>query len=201
MPDIWIRGTLGDIATNHRRTLDSSLIPAETPYIGLEHMPRRSIALSNWGSANSIQSSKFQFQKGEILFGKLRPYFHKVGVAALDGVCSTDILVVAPRIKSYWGLVAFTLSSDEFVQYTDRASAGTRMPRTNWADMSRFELAIPPEESALAFNNVVEPMVHRIMANIFESRTLATIRDTLLPKLLSGEVRVKQAEKLVEDAV
>jgi type I restriction enzyme S subunit len=177
------------------------MIPPETPYIGLEHMPRKNIALSEWGSADAVESSKFAFKAKEILFGKLRPYFHKVGVATVDGVCSTDILVLSPKSHSYWGLVLFLVSSEDFVQYTDRASAGTKMPRTNWIDMARYELAIPPEETALAFTEVVEPMVDRINANILESRNLAAIRDTLLPKLLSGEIRVKQAEKLVGEVV
>ena len=198
IPKSWSWGKLGDVAVNHRRIINSSVIPPEVPYIGLEHMPRRSIALSDWGLADGLESSKFAFKAKEILFGKLRPYFHKVGVAAVDGVCSTDILVLSPKCHSYWGLLLFLVSSEAFVQYTERASAGTKMPRTNWTDMVRYEIAVPPADIALAFTEAVEPVVDRIIANILESRTLAALRDTLLPKLLSGEIRVKQAEKTME---
>ncbi len=75
-------------------------IKSSTPYIGLEHMPRRCITLSDWGHGDELESNKFEFERGEILFGKLRPYFHKVGVAPVDGVCSTDILVVRPKHRS-----------------------------------------------------------------------------------------------------
>ncbi len=55
-------------------------------------MPRTSIALSNWGSAADVTSNKCWFRRKHILFGKLRPYFKKVGVAPVDGVCSSDIM-------------------------------------------------------------------------------------------------------------
>jgi type I restriction enzyme S subunit len=79
--DGWREGTLGEVAENPRRVVDANGIKPGTPYIALEHMPRRCIALSEWGTSDALESNKFEFKRGEILFGKLRPYFHKVGVA------------------------------------------------------------------------------------------------------------------------
>ena len=123
----------------------------EHPYIALEHMPKRCIALSEWGVANGLESNKFQFQANEILFGKLRPYFHKVGVAPVDGVCSTDIVVVAPRSEPWFGFVLEHISSDAFVEFTDAGSTGTKMPRTSWQDMARYPIVIPPRAVAHAY--------------------------------------------------
>ncbi|MBI2976296.1 MAG: restriction endonuclease subunit S, partial [Chloroflexi bacterium] len=67
----WEAGKLGDIAENVRRGAQPSDIEPETPYIGLEHMPRRSVALTEWGQAEQVTSNKFWFKRGEILFGKL----------------------------------------------------------------------------------------------------------------------------------
>jgi len=197
----WRHGRLGEVADNPRRGVDPTEVPPSTPYIGLEHMPRKCIALDQWGSSEDLASGKFSFSRGEILFGKLRPYFHKVGVAPVEGVCSTDILVVVPKRDIYFGLLLGHVSSEEFVAYTDRSSAGTKMPRTNWADMARYEITIPPDTVALEYTALVQPMVDKIMTNVHESRTLTVLRDTLLPKLLSGEIRVKQAERLVGEAV
>ncbi|MBI2315876.1 MAG: restriction endonuclease subunit S, partial [Betaproteobacteria bacterium] len=101
IPGGWRAGNLGEVAENPRRGVQPSQIEPSTPYIGLEHMPRRCIALSDWGHADTLESNKFGFRRGEILFGKLRPYFHKIGVAPVDGVCSTDILVVVPK-EPHW---------------------------------------------------------------------------------------------------
>src|SRR5690606_8672078 len=98
-----------------------------TPYIGLEHMPQRSVALGAWGAASDAQSQKSRFRKGQILFGKLRPYFHKVGVAPVDGLCSTDIVVVESIDTAYSSFCLGHMSSDKFVAYTNAGSDGTRM--------------------------------------------------------------------------
>ena len=190
IPAGWTVGKLDDIAMNPRRSVRPNEIAPNTPYIALEHMPRRCIALGDWDESADVASGKSAFKKGEILFGKLRPYFHKVGVAPLDGVCSTDILVLAPRLPEWFGLLLGHASSLELIQFTDLASTGTKMPRTNWGDISSFRIALPPKPLAAALTKHIEPMVERITANLHQSRTLATLRDTLLPKLLSGELSV-----------
>ena len=198
IPKGWRLGKLKDISENPKRTIRPEQIPAGTPYIGLEHMPKKSIALFDWGLSDNVESNKFQFRQGDILFGKLRPYFHKVGVSIQDGVCSTDILVIIPKYLEWFSLTLAYVSSDEFVDYTNMASDGTRMPRTNWQVMGQYPIVIPSIEVTKAFNNEILLTVQAIRSNIFQSKTLASIRDALLPKLLSGEIRVQDAETVVE---
>ncbi len=187
----WKAGKLGDVAENIRRGAIPQEIHAETAYIGLEHMPRKSIALTEWGQAEDVTSNKFWFKKGEILFGKLRPYFHKVGVAPIDGVCSTDILVIAPKKPEYFGFVLGHVSSEELVKHADAASTGTKMPRASWGDIERYEVEIPPITEAAKLTEQIEPLIQKIHLNIEQSRALAALRDALLPRLMSGEIRVK----------
>jgi len=148
IPEGWELGTLGDVADHPRRSVRPGQIDPQTPYMALEHMPKRCIALSDWSTGVGLESNKFEFKRGEVLFGKLRPYFHKVGVAPVDGVCSTDIVVVAPRARAWFGFVLGHVSSVEFVDYTDAGSTGTKMPRTSWNEMARYGLALPPEPVA-----------------------------------------------------
>jgi type I restriction enzyme S subunit len=184
-------GTIGEIAENQRIGVAPDEITADTAYIGLEHMPRRSIALAEWGMSAEVVSGKFRFEKGDILFGKLRPYFHKVGITPMDGVCSTDILVIRAKKHEWHSFVLAHVSSDAFVRHADGSSTGTKMPRTNWRDMARYPITMPPETLAAEYNRQVQPMLETIVTNIHGSRTLSALRDLLLPKLLSGEIRVK----------
>jgi type I restriction enzyme S subunit len=200
VPMGWGVGCLSDVAEHPRRAARPREIASGTPYIGLEHMPRRCIALSDWGTGDDVESNKFEFQRGEILFGKLRPYFHKVGVAPVDGVCSTDIVVARPRSPKWFGFVLGHMSSDVFVAYTTAGSTGTKMPRTNWEDMARYEAVLPPDSVAEAFSDIVQGAVASTTTRTHQSRTLAALRDTLLPKLLSGEIRSPEAEQAVEEA-
>jgi type I restriction enzyme S subunit len=198
IPTGWRAGVLADLAEHPRRGVQPDLVDPSTLYVGLEHMPRGRMVLDDWGGAGALESGKLKFRRGEILFGKLRPYFHKVGVAPIDGICSTDIVVIRPRTDPAFGLVLGIVSSDAFVDYAAAGSTGTRMPRTNWAEMAHFPCAIPPDQVMGSFTDQIRPAIDRVVSSIHESRTLAALRDTLLPKLISGELRVADAELVVE---
>ena len=198
IPEGWAIGRIADIAACPQRGVDPAELRNKTPYVGLEHMPRRSIALIEWGNAGKVTSSKSIFEKGDVLFGKLRPYFHKVGIAPVNGICSTDIVVIVPKAAEWSAFVLACVSSTEFVSYTNQTSTGTRMPRTSWNTMSLYPLCLPTESVARALENAVEPVLNRIVANVHESRTLAALRDSLLAKLISGKLRVNNTEPLLE---
>ena len=197
IPEAWEVASLGDVAASRRRGVDPASVASDTPYIGLADMPRGSIALTDWGGAGSVSSTKSAFKAGDILFGKLRPYFHKVGIAPMDGLCSTDIVVLGERKPIWSAFVVACVSSTAFVVYTSQTATGTRMPRTSWQTMSRYELGRPTNDVASQFERLVAPILRRIVENVHESRTLAALRDTLLPKLISGELRTGDAETLV----
>ena len=198
IPQGWKAGCLADIAIAPRRNVDPANLDDETPYIGLEHMPRRSIALTAWEKIGKVMSNKSIFKEGEVLFGKLRPYFHKVGVAPINGACSTDIVVIASRSTEWSAFVLACVSSVEFVSYTNQGSTGTKMPRTNWTTMGDYRICLPATPVVGVFQNAMKPVLEQITANVHESRTLATLRDTLLPKLISGEIRLRDAARQVE---
>ena len=196
-PEGWKNGMLSDFANSPRRTISPVDVADDTPYIGLEHLPRGSIALTEWERAEKVTSNKSVFKKSEFLFGKLRPYFHKVGFAPLDGICSTDIVVVIPRTPDWAAFTLSCLSSDEFIRYTDQTSTGTKMPRTSWKTMGSYKVGLPSDQVVGAFQRLVKPLIERIGVNVGESRTLSQVRDSLLPKLVSGEIRLRDAEELV----
>jgi type I restriction enzyme S subunit len=110
-------------------------------------------------------------------------------------------VVLNARARNAGAFVLTCISQDEFVSFTDRTSDGTKMPRTSWGRMERYSLCVPSVPALEAFNVIVEPMLERIISNIHESRSLSATRDFLLPKLMSGEVRVREVEKAVEVAV
>ena len=192
IPAGWEVKGLGAVANEVRIGAQPQSIKPGTPYIALEHMPKRCLTLSEWDVADGVGSSKFRFKRGDILFGKLRPYFHKVGLAPVEGVCSTDIVVVAPAADCWFGFVLGHISSDAFVDYTDTTSTGTRMPRTKWRDMARYEIWLPGRLLAEAFTLQIQPWVQQIVSAIHESRALASLRDTLLPRLISGKLQGAQ---------
>jgi type I restriction enzyme S subunit len=199
IPRGWEVKALDEIAINPRETAKPGEMDSSDRYIGLEHMPRGSICLGESGEAEDLESNKNRFREGDVLFGKLRPYFKKTGYAQFDGVCSTDIVVARMRGESGAGFVCCLLASDPFVNFTVAASTGTRMPRTSWSDMCKFPFAIPTPPLLKEFDNQFCRLIERIKFGCDHSSHLVSIRDTLLPKLISGELRIPEAEKLVSD--
>ncbi|WP_323943737.1 restriction endonuclease subunit S [Aeromonas hydrophila] len=199
IPRGWDVGVLGDVSETSRKQIKPEQLSAETLYVGLEHIPRKQLGLDSWGTAGELASAKSAFERNDILFGKLRPYFHKVVIAPFEGVCSTDILVCKAKQTAYHHYVAMHLFSDELIAYADRLSNGAKMPRINWKDLAAYEVAIPPSEVAEQFYILIEPMIARMLANVEQAQTLANLRDTLLPRLVSGQLRLPDAEQQLKD--
>lgn len=199
IPEGWEMKCLGDIAEEARRSVEPEEVDPETPYFGLEHLPRKSIALSDWGTAEEAKSTKLAFKRGEILFGKIRPYFHKVGVAPIEGICSTDAIVIAPKSPDYFALVLVSVSSEQFVEYATLTSQGTKMPRADWKVLVKYPVAVPPTSVLWHFNQLVQDFVAQIQNMIFRNKNLRRTRDLLLPCLVSGELDVSNLSIDVEE--
>ncbi len=190
IPQGWEVKKLGEIAEEMRRNVPKGQLNDPTPFVGLEHIPRRSLALDEWESTTDLGSNKLEFKKGEILFGKIRPYFHKVSVAPFDGLCSADTIVIRSRQPEHYAIVAGCVSSDEFVALATATSNGSKMPRANWKVLEEHLIAIPELTVANQFSAVVEPAIHQMQALIFQIQNLRRTRDLLLPRLLSGQIDV-----------
>lgn len=197
-PRGWRVGMLGDVAQTAKKQLQPSELHAGLQYVGLEHIPRKSLSLTEWATADGLESAKAAFGMGDILFGKLRPYFHKVVVAPFDGVCSTDVLVCQTKRPAWYGFVVMQLFSTALIDYADRLSNGAKMPRIGWKDLSAYPIVIPPEPAAAEYTRVVEPLLARMKASVHEAQTLATLRDTLLPRLISGQLRLPETTTCLE---
>lgn len=174
-------GGLGDLV---RSNVPTAQIARDANYIALEHMPKRRMWLSTWTDASGVTSAKGRFTSGDILFGKLRPYFHKAGLAFVDGVASTDILVVRPKDPAHRGWLLAALASDEMIAHASAVSDGTRMPRARWADIAAFEVPWPGDARARRFTEFVTTLAARVEAAAAETRTLTALRETLLPRLI-----------------
>ena len=180
--------TLGEICREVRRGVSPDAIAPDTPYIGLEHMPRRSISLCEWESAQKVTSTKLAFEAGDILFGKIRPYFHKVGITFVDGVASSDAIVIKPLYPELHAYVLMTVSSDAFVAAASQGmKEGSKMPRADWKQLLNYSVVMPDDETLTEFNKVLNPILEQLKTLCFSIRNLAAARDMLLPRLMKGE--------------
>lgn len=190
LPEGWRMGCLGECCTLVKTISKQDERTGNELYIGLEHMPKGSICLRAHGVAADVIGNKTKFQKGDILFGKIRPYFHKVGFAQFDGVTSTDAIVMR-AVEGKQALLLAVTSSDEFVSYaTATSKTGTKMPRADWNAMKSYQIPIPSVDVALRFETVYESFVSSIAQCSSLIVAAREARDRLLPKLMSGEIEV-----------
>ena len=159
-----------------------SVLPKEaigSPYIGLEHIGEGTLSLADHGRAENVKSVKSRFQRGDILFGKLRPYFRKVIRAPFNGVCSTDIWVVRARQGVDQGFLFYCMSSPEFIEFSTRGSEGTKMPRAKWEFVSKFKIGLPPLPEQRAIAHILGSLDDKIELNKRMNETLESMAQAI----------------------
>ena len=191
VPEGWERIPLEEICWDSRKTVSPSDIAPETPYIGLEHIPRKSITLCDWDTSENIESNKYQFEEGDILFGKIRPYLHKVGFALTKGVTSSDAIVIRPMESRLYNFSLFLLSGKTFVTLVSKTvREGSKMPRADWKFLQKQMFLLPDQGILSKFDQKISPIVDQLKILALQNQKLAEARDLLLPRLMNGEIAV-----------
>ena len=189
LPEGWDRRTLGDVVEVVKKSVKPSEFEEHDIHIGLEHIPRRSFTLADWEPAEGLASAKWRFEEGDILFCKIRPYFHKVGFAMRKGLASSDALVWRVHTEADWPIVLCATSSDYFVAVASKTMReGSKMPRADWNVLRDYVIPKPPKELLEVFNDTVRAIASQCKTLALQSRVLAGGRDLLLPRLMNGEI-------------
>lgn len=191
VPEGWEPKQLADCVDVVKDAADPKALEPDTPYIGLEHLPRRSITLGEWETAKKVESGKFRFRERDIIFGKIRPYFHKVGFALTEGITSSDAIVMRAKDEDLWAAILLEVSSDRFVALASQTvKEGSKMPRANWDVLKKHVLAIPPDGLREIFSDPIDSITSQTKALSLAISNAAKARDLLLPKLMNGTLTV-----------
>ncbi len=142
IPDEWEVGKFEDILVPRKETFNPKIEENEM-YVGLEHIEEVTGRLICTGNSSDTSSIKNKFYNGDILFGKLRPYLRKYYMTDFNGVCVTEILVLTKK-KSNNKFCYYSLQQDNFIEYINSKTFGTKMPRTSWNDIKEYPVCIPP---------------------------------------------------------
>jgi type I restriction enzyme, S subunit len=200
-PADWRNGRLGDILALIRRPTKAGQRP-ELPYVPVDSIPVRSLGLDNFRPNAGAQSSLTLFEKNDILMGAMRVYFHRVSLAPFAGITRTTTFVLRPIDDAYLDLGLLLCNEDSTIGFAEGSSKGSTIPYAVWeGGLAGMPTRIPPIESARQFSSLVRPLLEQRRDGLFENQALERLRDALLPKLLSGDLRVHDAEDLVSEAV
>lgn len=144
LPDGWTPDIIGDVAKLSKTKYDPKTATENPECVELEHIEQASGVIIGSASAKSLSSIKTRFSKGDVLFGKLRPYLKKYANPNFSGVCSTEIWALKPVSDKITSDYLFQIvQSQPFLDAANK-SCGTKMPRAEWGVVADAEIALPP---------------------------------------------------------
>ncbi len=194
IPKGWRVGTLGEVL-NLRKDSYKKGSDLTLPYMPIDIIPMHSLGVNEFKDNKEAQSSLQTFEKNDIIIGAMRVYFHRVVIAPCKGITRNTCFVLKPKNNIMWAYCILECNQDEAINYANRTSKGSTMPYAVWENgFADYSIVIPLDSVLEMFNLLVSPILEKIRDSYKESRRLAELRDTLLPKLMSGELKVNEVE-------
>ena len=194
LPVGWRIVRLGDVATISKKSFN----PAKEPEMLLEHYSIPAFDEAHFPvfePSTAIKSNKFIVDDSCFMISKLNPTTKRVWkpyCLTENAVCSTEFIVYKAKSQEITDFLYSVIDSDSFSDFMCShvtGSTGSRQ-RTTPSDTLAFELVLPNAEEIAEYQSIVSPMLEQIKCNAIENDRLKRLRDSLLPKLMSGEIDV-----------
>ena len=197
VPKGWRQGTVSDFAQMHRGSVnpggtgDTLFEHFSLPAFDAEQIPVRELGAE-------IKSNKTSVPRDAVLLSKLNPHIPRVWLpvdAGPHAVCSTEFLVFVPAAGASREFAYCSFLAARFQERLRQLVTGTSNSHQRVKPDSVLTLStvVPPSPALEAFTFVVCPIFERVGRNRLQAQTLATLRDTLLPRLISGQLRLPVA--------
>jgi type I restriction enzyme S subunit len=206
IPARWRLGVFGDVSDVVRTTIN----PSETPDLEFEHFslpafdngrqPKRELG-------KAIKSAKSRVPEDVVLLSKLNPEIERVWMVDVErkeyAICSTEFMVLRAQEPFNRSYLYWLCRSSSFRNELMGLVTGTSKShqRVQPGVVAKLQTLVPPPAILEAFQDVVGPLMQRIQISGRQNITLAGIRDTLLPRLISGELRLPDEKRLVNEPV
>ena len=182
----WEVKKIKEVYNRKTDTIDPTKSKDVYPYLGLEHIVPNEFRRIGNGFSNETAALKVIFNKGDLLYGKLRPYLNKVFISDIDGVGSTEFLVFEQNEYTNW--LYFILQTTDFLNFTKSMTAGTQHPRVSWNDIKKRFIAIPEKDERDAITYILNSLSDDNKRNKIEY--LYRLKKSLMQNLLTGKKRV-----------
>lgn len=214
LPEGWRTSTFGDEARRRGGRIQtgpfgsqlhaSDYVAEGIPVVMPKDLSRRRVSafdIARVGISDTERLSRHQLELGDIVYSRRGDVEQHglIGAAEVGWLCGTGCLLVrlgpkwlSPLYASLW------LDQGNIRAWIVQHAIGATMPNLNTDILSRVPLLVPSDAVLQAFDEIAKPLHDRVVKSDEQSRTLAVLRDTLLPKLVSGELRINDAEKFIK---
>ena len=186
IPEHWEVWRLKYAAPISTSKLDEK--PPDALYIGLENIESKTGRLLLDTPIENVDSAVGVFEKGNVLFGKLRPYLAKVACVGFSGVCTTELLVLQPAIFVSAKFLYYRLLSDDFIQLVNSMTYGTKMPRASGEQIGNLPIHLPSISEQRAITAFLDRETARIKSLIAKKECLIELLQEKRTALISHAV-------------
>jgi type I restriction enzyme, S subunit len=197
LPAGWTFDRLKDVVSlRNEKTEEAS---PEEDYLELEDIESGLGRILNRRNTLEVESAVTLFKKGDVLFGKLRPYLEKYWEAEFDGKCTGEILAFKPeRIASRF--LFYCLASRWFIERCSALAYGAKMPRVSWpTQLSQFNLPLPPSPEQERIANFLDASCATIDSAVYaksqQLEKLVSLRNSIISRAVTQGLNPQAAMK------
>ena len=184
----WTQHKFADFASLSKKRFDPKSSHENRPCIELEHLSQGDGRLKGTVGSQKQHSTKAVFERGDVLYGKLRPNLRKSYYCEFDGVCSTEMWVLKTNAQTCCGAyLAELVQTDRFISAAC-VTSGTKMPRADWSVVSKVQFllpSVPQQEKIIAVLQAARRQLHLYQTKLTRLRHL---KDGLMQRLLGDSV-------------
>jgi type I restriction enzyme S subunit len=205
VPKGWRMGEVGDFARLRKGTVNPGIQPDTVfEHFSLPAFDDDQRPVIEQGA--TIKSNKTPVPSDAVLLSKLNPHIPRIwlpGTSGRNAICSTEFLIFQPTVASCRELIYCAFSSTAFIARLQQLVTGTSNShqRIKPDQVAKIEHVVPTPTVVKAFESLAAPLFERVHANRLQAQTLSTLRDTLLPRLISGQLRLPEAQTATEAAL
>lgn len=202
LPEGWIEALIGQLYTEVKERITPSQGKPRF-YIGLEHL-KSGGGIEEVGNSNGLKSTKGVFKRGDVLYGKLRPYLNKHAMVDVDGICSTDIIIYRAPTEDLARYLNAFLGTNHFVQFANQNSKGINLPRISPKIIKDAKIPLPPEKELNRIVTQLDALLGRV-AQVRERLErlpdlLQQFRQSVLARAVSGDLTADWREINIENS-
>lgn len=191
IPKEWQVVKLETLIDNIKDRINAKSVSSNFPYVPIDLIPKRKLTFYNYKDGKEAKSSLIKFKRNDILLGNMRVYFHRVCLAPFEGLTRNTVFTLRPKNEKYTYYLIHLINKDEFIEYASNNSKGSTMPYAVWEGvLDKIKVIKPPLNYLNQFNSKIKNNFELSISLLEQNRKLATLRDTLLPKLMSGEIEI-----------
>ena len=190
IPRNWDVVTLSEYLNVYSEKISAINLDVNCKYTPIEVLPRRRMSFNECAPIENAVSGLCRFGKKQILLSNRRVYFHKVCIAAFDGVTRDTVIILSPVNKALLGYAYQIINDDVFIEYATRHSYGSEQPVLSWESAKIYKTLKPSNQLDIIYSKRISPIIDSVIRNELEIAELTKQRDELLPLLMNGQVSV-----------